>query len=272
MTDQLEMCRQLAALHQGDAPFIIPNPWDAGSARLLESLGFKALATTSAGFAFTLGQLDGSPDLDAKLMHCEALAAATAVPVSVDFEDGYAETEAGLVENLNRLIATGVAGCSIEDFSRERRTLLEPAAAAERIAAARQVIDAAGLPFQLTARAENLLRGVNDLEDTIGRLKAFEAAGADVLYAPGVRTLEDLSMVTGELARPFNVLVPFFPGASVEDLAAHGARRISLGAALTWVSLKPVLDASNEMLERGTFSFMSDARVGAEVQERLAEG
>lgn len=271
MTDQLDKCRQLAALHTADEAFIIPNPWDAGSARLLESLGFKALATTSAGFAFTLGALDGAPDLNAKLHHCESLAAATSVPVSVDFEDGYAETEAELRANVERLIATGVAGCSIEDFSRERKVLLDPAAAADRIAAARQVIDESGLPFQLTARAENLLRGVDDLEDTIARLKSYEAAGADVLYAPGVRTLEDLSTVTGELNRPFNVLVVFFPGASVGDLAAHGARRISLGAALTWVSLKPVLEASAEMLEKGTFSFLADASVGAEVQKRLAE-
>lgn len=271
MTDQLDKCRQLATLHQADEPFIIPNPWDAGSARLLESLGFKALATTSAGFAFTLGQLDGSPGLDAKLHHCETLAAATAVPVSVDFEDGYAGSEAELVANLGRLIATGVAGCSIEDFGRERKTLLDASAAADRIAAAREVIDASGLPFQLTARAENLLRGVDDLEDTIARLKSYETAGADVLYAPGIRTLEDLATVTGELRRPFNVLVAFFPGASVDDLAAHGARRISLGAALTWVSLKPVLEASAEMLERGTFSFLADAAVGPDVQRRLAD-
>ncbi len=272
MTDQLDRCRQLAALHASGDPFIIPNPWDAGSARLLESLGFRALATTSAGFAFTLGELDGSPDLDAKLRHCESLAAATTIPVSVDFEDGYAETDSGMIGNLQRLIATGVAGCSIEDFSRTRKTLLDQAAAADRIAAVRQVIDASGLPFQLTARAENLLRGVNDLDDTIARLKAYEAAGADVLYAPGVRRLEDLSALTAELSRPFNVLVPFLPGATVRDLAAHGAGRISLGAALTWVTLKPLLEAGAEMLERGTFSFLADAQAGAEVQRRLSEG
>jgi 2-methylisocitrate lyase-like PEP mutase family enzyme len=269
MSGQLEKCEVLAGLHDGTDAFVIPNPWDIGSAKLLQGLGFKALATTSSGFAFTLGQLDGAVALDEKLSHCTLLASETTVPVSADFEDGYSESAAGLEENLERLIATGVAGCSIEDFSRARKVLLDRNEAIDRLSAAREVIAASGLPFQLTARAENLLRGIDDLDDTIARLKAYAAAGADVLYAPGVRTLENLRLITAELDKPFNVLVPFLPQASVADLAAHGARRISLGGALTWASLKPILDASTEMLEQGTFSFLASAGVGPEVQKYL---
>lgn len=271
MPNQLQKCQRFAELHAGRAPFIIPNPWDAGSARLLEGLGFQALATTSAGFAYSLGKLDGSPSLADKLEHCKALAEATSIPINVDFEDGYADAPDAVARNVKALISTGVAGCSIEDYSRENRVLFGFEQAVERIEAASEAIVESGLPIQLTARAENLLRGVEDLEDTIRRLKAYEAAGADVLYAPGIKNLVDLRSVTAELAKPFNLLVPFLPGATVAELAAHGAHRISLGAALTWVSLKPVLDASKEMLEEGTFSFLAAAASGGVVQRLLAE-
>lgn len=270
MPSQLEKCERLAELHTGHEPFIIPNPWDTGSARLLEGLGFQALATTSAGFAYTLGSLDGSPTLEDKLQHCEAMAAATSIPINVDFEDGYADDPAAVARNVSSLISTGIAGCSIEDFSRDQRVIFDRDHAVERIEAAARTISGSGLPVQLTARAENLLRGVIDLEDTIRRLQAYAKAGADVLYAPGIKSLDDLRTVTGELDKPFNVLVPFLTGATVAELGAHGARRISLGAALTWVSLKPILDAAKEMLEEGSFRFLAAARSGGEVQRLLS--
>lgn len=270
MPSQADKCQRLAELHSGSVPFIIPNPWDAGSAKLLESLGFQALATTSAGFAYSLAVLDGAPSLEAKLEHCQAMAEVTAVPISVDFEDGYAGNADELAGNVERLIGTGVAGCSIEDFSRADKSIYDLGEAEDRVRSAVEAIGRAGLPFQLTARAENLLRGVNDLDDTILRLKTYEAAGADVLYAPGIKTLEELKTVTDELEKPFNVLVPFLPGSTVDELASHGAHRISLGAALTWVSLKPVLEASKEMLDHGTFTFLSAAAAGSEVQRLLA--
>ena len=193
------------------------------------------------------------------------------MPINVDFENGYAENQQELVHNVDALVATGVAGCSIEDYSREKKSLYGFNEAVDRIQLVVEALSRSDLPIQLTARAENLLRGVNDLDDTILRLKAFEAAGAHVLYAPGIRTLEQLKLVTGELNRPFNVLVPFMPGTTVEELASHGARRISLGAALTYVSLKPVLEASKEMLEKGSFGFLADAAAGGEIQDLLTQ-
>lgn len=271
MTSQSEKCDRFAALHSEPGAFIIPNPWDAGSAKILQSLGFKALATTSAGFAYALGRTDGKPTLEDKLAHCRALAAATDVPVNADFEDGFADDPATVAANVSRLIETGVAGGSIEDFSRSTRTLFSRSQAVERLHAAAEVVAKSGLAFQLTARAENLLRGVNDLDDTIERLQAYQAAGADVLYAPGIRTLQDLHRVTGAISRPFNVLGVFMPDASVQDFAAAGAKRISVGGALTWAAVKPLLDAGREMLDQGTFGWIRNTASGSEVS-RLLQG
>lgn len=265
MPTQREKCERFKALHAQSGAFIIPNPWDAGSAKILQSLGFSALATTSAGFAYTLARSDGQPTLEEKLAHCESITNATDIPVNADFEDGFADKPEAVAANLTRLIETGVAGGSIEDFSRTSKTLFGFNQSVERIQAAAEAVRRSGLPFQLTARAENLLRGVNDLDDTIARLQAYQSAGADVLYAPGIRSLEDLKSVTSSLDKPFNVLGVFIPKASLQDFAAAGAKRVSLGGALTWAAVKPLLDASREMLEQGTFDWLRNAVPGAEV-------
>ena len=178
MTSQAEKCARLAALHTGTETFVIPNPWDIGSAKLLQGLGFAALATTSAGFAYTLGRADGEVTLAEKLAHCAALAHATTIPVSADFENGFADDPDDVATNVLALAATGVAGCSIEDYARDSHTLYPFEQAVERVQAAAAAVASLDVEFQLTARAENLLRGVDDLDATIARLRAFEAAGA----------------------------------------------------------------------------------------------
>ncbi len=258
MPTQAEKCRQFAALHQQSECFIIPNPWDVGSALLMQGLGFKALATTSSGFAYTLGKADGKPSLQEKLDHCRAIAAATAIPVSADFEDGYAAAPEQVAENVAAMIATGVAGCSIEDFDRKSQSLYELPLAVERIAAAVEVAHAQGFPFTLTARAEHLLRAGRDLDAVINRLQAYEAAGADVLFAPGIDSLDDLSNVTSALNKPFNVLGVMIPGAALDDFAAAGARRVSVGSALTFVAAKPIIESCEAMLQEGAFDWVAN--------------
>lgn len=270
MTSQAEKCARLAALHTGPEIFVIPNPWDTGSARLLQGLGFHALATTSAGFAYTLGRADGEVSLAEKLAHCTALAAATTIPVSADFENGFADDPELVAKNVLALAATGVAGCSIEDYARDSHTLYPFDLAVERIQAATEALASLDVEFQLTARAENLLRGVDDLDDTIARLAAFEAAGAHVLYAPGLKTLAQLGEVTGALTRPVNVLAPMFRDASVEDFARAGAQRISLGSALAWAAVNPLLKGATEMQEHGTFAWLGDITNAKTVNELLS--
>ena len=248
---------------------MIPNPWDVGSARLLQGLGFKALATTSAGFAFTLAKTDGEVTLEEKLAHCSQLAGATSIPVNADFENGFADDPETVTENVLRVARTGVAGCSIEDFSRDSHAIYDFDLAVERVQAAAEALSTLDMPFQLTARAENLLRGIDDLDDTVKRLKAYEAAGADVLYAPAIASLDDLQRVTRELGKPFNVLAVFLPGATRDELAHAGAKRISVGSALAWAALRPVIEGSKEMLEQGTFCWTSAMTSGAEVKKYL---
>jgi len=269
MPSQEEKCIHFEQLHQADEAFIIPNPWDAGSARLLEGIGFKALATTSAGLAYTLGRSDGEVSLEEKLKHCATLATATSIPINADFENGFADDPESVAKNLLKLAETGVAGCSIEDFSRDAHTLYDFNHAIERVQAAVEAVATLSFPFQLTARAENLLRGVDDIDDTISRLQAFESAGANVLYAPGITQLDHLKKITGEITKPFNVLAPFFPKTSVADFAKAGAQRISVGGALTYASINPILLAGKEMLEQGTFDWVSTMASGKEVQMLL---
>jgi 2-methylisocitrate lyase-like PEP mutase family enzyme len=259
-------CEEFEKLHQQKDAFLIPNPWDTGSARILQGLGFKALATTSAGLAYTLGRADGEVTLDEKLVHCTSLAENTQIPINVDFENGFADAPEEVANNVLKLIATGVAGCSVEDFSRDDLQLYDFNLAVERVQAAVEVVNNLDMPFQLTARAENLLRGVNDIDDTIKRLQAFEAAGANVLYAPGINSLEQLRQVTSELNRPFNVLAPFFRGVTVDEFSEAGAQRISVGAALNRVSISPLLKAGKEMLSQGTFSWTGEMASGVEVE------
>jgi 2-methylisocitrate lyase-like PEP mutase family enzyme len=257
MTSHRDKCETFAALHRREGAFLIPNPFDTGSARVLQALGFPALATTSAGFAQTLGRVDGQVRLDEKLAHCRALAEATDIPINVDFEDGYARTPEEVHRNVTRLAATGVAGCSIEDYDREAQRMIGIDAAVERLQAAAAAVAAMDVPFMLTARAEVLLRRAGDLDETIRRLQAYERAGADVLYAPALKTLEELQQVAAEVTRPINALGVMFRGATVAELADAGAKRISVGSALADLSMGPVIAAGRELLERGTFGWLA---------------
>ena len=254
MTDFLE-------LHQREGrPLLLPNPWDVGSARLLESLGFEALATTSSGFAATLGRLDYGITREEALEHAAAIAAAVDAPVSADLENGFGDSPEDVAETIRRATEAGLAGGSIEDSTgRDEEPVYTLEAAAERIVAA---VEAADGRFVLTARAENYLYGRDDLADTIARLQAFEAAGADVLYAPGLTKLEDIREVVRSVGKPVNVLaLPDAPG--VAELAEAGVRRISVGGTFAFVALGAVVDAAQELLEKGTYGFSAQAQRGA---------
>lgn len=267
MTSHAAKCEAFAALHQREGAFLIPNPFDTGSARVLQALGFPALATTSAGFAQTLGRADGQVRLEEKFAHCRALAEATEIPINVDFEDGYAATPEQVATNVRKIAGTGVAGCSIEDFDRESQQLIEFDVAVERVQSAAEAVASLDLPFMLTARAENLLRGVGDLDETIRRLQAFERAGADVLYAPALKTLDELQQVAAEVSKPINALGVMFRGATVAELADAGAKRISVGSALAALSMGPVIAAGKELLEQGTFDWL--AGIPADLRQLL---
>jgi 2-methylisocitrate lyase-like PEP mutase family enzyme len=243
---QAEKGRTFQALHEGE-PFVIPNPWDAGSARMLAALGFEALATTSGGFAFTLGRLDGEATLDEVVAHVEALAAATALPVSVDLENGYGSEPEAAVLAIERVAEAGAVGGSIEDWDPREQRLYDAGHAAERVAAAVEAARRQPFPFTLTARAENHLRGNDDLDDTIARLQAFEAAGADVLYAPWLRTTDEIASVCAAVSRPVNVLAA--PGLSFSEIAEAGATRVSVGSRLTWVAVEAAATAARELLD-----------------------
>lgn len=264
MVAQHDKAQRFCELHRRDGAFLIPNPWDVGSARLLEGLGFEALATTSAGLAQTLGRLDGRVALEEVLDHVRDLCAATGVPVSVDFEHGYGERPGDVAASLIRLAGTGAVGASIEDF--DGNTIYGRDEAVDRVGAAARAVSGLGFPFTLTARAENLLRGVDDLEDTVARLQAYQAAGADVVYAPGLTTLDQVKTVCSAVECPVNVLAPIVAGATLGDLAAAGARRVSVGGALALLSLSPVVEAGREMLEQGRFDWLSRVATGAEAR------
>lgn len=254
MTRWMEKAERFRALHQGQEPFVMPNPWDAGSARLLAGLGFPALATTSSGFALSLGRLDGSVSLDEKLAHCRALVDATDLPLSADLENGYADSPEEVANTIRAVAETGVAGGSIEDHTRDpKRPIYDFDLAVERVHAAAEAAHALDRPFTLTARAENHLWGSTDLDDTIRRLKAFEAAGADVLYAPGLTSLDAVRQVVASVDRPVNVLAPPLRDVSVEQLAAAGVIRISVGGALAQAAMGTLVTAGRAMRERGRF-------------------
>ena len=238
------------ALHAGE-PFVIPNPWDAGSAMVLEKLGFKALATTSSGFAFTLGRRDGDVTLDEVIAHTAALAGVTNVPVSVDLENGYGADPDDAARAVAAAAAAGAAGGSIEDFD-PNRGIYDVGHAAERVAAA---AEAAG-ELVLTARAENHIRGNPDLDDTIARLQAYERAGADVLYAPGLATPEEIRAVCDSVSKPVNVLAR--PNLTFDEIVAAGAQRVSVGGALTWVAVAGLVSAAERIRDSGDFSVLAE--------------
>ncbi len=262
MTGQAEKAAQFLALHSGEEPLLQPNPWDQGSAKLLTSLGFRALATTSSGFAATLGRLDGSVSREEALAHAASIVGATDLPVSADLENGFADEPADVADTVRLALDAGLAGCSIEDFSgREDAPIYAIGPATERIAAAVEVAHAGPVHLVLTARAENYLHGHQDLGDTIARLQAYQEAGADVLFAPGVSQLEDIRQLVAAVERPINVLA--LSGApTVAELAAVGVSRVSVGGAFAFAALGAVVDAANELKAQGTYGFWKRASVG----------
>jgi 2-methylisocitrate lyase-like PEP mutase family enzyme len=245
--------------------FVIPNPWDIGTAKLLESAGFKALATTSAGYAFSRGLPDGGVGFEAMIHHCRELAGAVAVPVSADLEKGKGDSPESAGETIFAAEAAGLSGCSIEDHTGDPgQPIYEFSQAVERVAAAAEAARALKHDFVFTARAENFLWNRPDLDDTIKRLQAFESAGADVLYAPGLTDIEAVRILCSSVSKPVNVLV--VPGFTVANLAEAGAKRISLGSKLTTYAFGMLQKASREMLEEGTFDFSRDAMPFAKLQ------
>lgn len=249
--NQHEKGERFRALHAGD-PFVIPNPWDIGAARVLEGLGFPALATTSSGFAFTLGRRDGGATLDELVAHVGAMAAATDVPLAVDLEHGHGPTAADAARAIERIAEAGAVGGSIEDWDPDNGVLYDREEAAERVAAAAGTAHGLGFPFLLAGRAENFLHGNPDLDDTIARLQAYAHAGADVLYAPGLTTVDQIRAVCEAVGKPVNVLAR--PNLRRDDIFAAGAQRISVGGALTWVATSAALDAATRIRDDGDFS------------------
>jgi 2-methylisocitrate lyase-like PEP mutase family enzyme len=268
---QTEKALAFRALHGRPGAFVIPNPWDAGSARVLAALGYEALATTSAGYAFSLGMRDGSLDRAATLANARAIVEATDLPVSADLENCFAHDPKAAAETLRLASAVGLAGGSIEDATGDpAQPIYDFALAVERVAAAVETVRSLPVPFVLTARAENFLHGRPDLDDTIRRLQAFEKAGAEVLYAPGLTKLDQIRTLCGSVSRPVNVVAglagsPF----TVAELAAAGVKRISLGSTLARVALGALVRAGREMRENGTFSFVSGAVPFAEATGQM---
>jgi 2-methylisocitrate lyase-like PEP mutase family enzyme len=266
---QAEKGRIFRALHGREGAFIIPNPYDAGTARLLEHLGFEALATTSAGFAFSIGQLDNTVGRDRMLVHVEAIASATELPVSADLEHGYGHDPETVAKTVLRAAAAGLVGCSIEDDSqRKHDRLYELAHAVDRVRAAAEVAHSLPFPFTLTARAENFIAGHPDLADTIRRLQAYQEAGADVLFAPGLANRDDITAVVRAVDRPVNVVMGL-QGVhfSLEELAGMGVKRVSVGSSLTRAALGGFIRAAREMRERGTFTYVDDAATSREIAD-----
>jgi 2-methylisocitrate lyase-like PEP mutase family enzyme len=261
MRTQVEKAETFRALHHRNHAFIIPNPWDVGTARLLETLGFEALATTSAGFAFSIGRPDGAVGRERMLAHAAEIVAATALPVSADLENCYADNPDGAADTVRLAAKAGLAGCSIEDVSEGRgKAPYDLSLATERVRAAAEAAHSMPFPFTLTARAENFIVGRPDLRDTIARLQAFQEAGADVLYAPGLKTREEIVAVVRSVDRPVNVIMGL-QGVQLhlDELSEMGVKRISVGSALSRAALSTFYRAALEMKERKTFTFAEDA-------------
>ncbi len=247
---QQEKAARFRALHEGEA-FLIPNPWDAGSAKVLAGLGFEAFATTSSGHALTLGRRDGNVALDELVEHVEAIDRATGLPVSVDLENGFGLAPEDAANAIDRAAEAGAVGGSIEDYDPSGEIYAFDHAV-ERVDAACEAAAGLDFPFTLTARAENHIRGNPDLDDTIARLQAFESAGADVLYAPGLRSEDEIRAVCDAVSKPVNVLAR--PGLSMSEIVTAGAQRISVGGSLAWVAIEAMADAAEQMRDEGDFS------------------
>ena len=261
MKTPAEKAARFRALHERPGAFVIPNPWDAGTARLLASLGFEALATTSLGLANSLGRVDGTNAVSRTevIENCRVIAAATGLPVNADLENGYADEPSAAAEMIRLAAEAGISGGSIEDATGDpARPIYDFDLAVERVHAAVEVARALPVPFMLTARAENLLHG-RDLDDTIRRLQAFERVGADVLYAPGVRDLAAIRAVVSAVGKPVNVVMSAAdPDLTAAQLAEAGVKRISVGGALSRLALAAFLRGAREMADRGGFTWMRD--------------
>lgn len=269
---QAEKGHVFRSLHERKEAFIIPNPWDVGTAKLLAHFGFEALATTSAGYAFSLGRRDGSLTREEALAGTAAIVSATSLPVSADLEKGFGDRPEEAAETIRLAAAAGVVGGSIEDSTgRSNDPIFGLEESAERVRAAVEAARSLPFPFTLTARAENYLHGRPDLADTIRRLQAYQEAGADVLYAPGLATKDDIAAVVSSVDRPVNVVMGL-QGVqlSVADLSALGVRRISVGGALCRTALGAFMRAAQEMREHGTFTFAKDAASGRELNSLFA--
>jgi 2-methylisocitrate lyase-like PEP mutase family enzyme len=267
-TTQTDKARQFLDLHRPGSPLLLPNPWDQGSAKLLASLGFQALATTSSGFAATLGRLDGSVIMDEALAHAVAIVEATELPVSADLENCFADDPAGVARTVALAAETGLAGCSLEDFSgSDAEPIYDIGLAAERVSAAVEAAHSGPVRLVLTARADNYLHGRPDLADTIARLQAYQAAGADVLYAPGLTRLEDIRQVVKAVDRPVNVLA--IRGApAVSELAEAGVSRVSVGGAFAYAALGALVEAATELRDKGTYDYLARSAVGRQAVAR----
>ncbi len=259
MLNQSEKGKIFRALHHQNSAFIIPNPWDIGTARLLAHLGFEALATTSAGYAFSVGKQDNTIGRDEMMKHVTEIVSATDLPVSADLENGFGDDVDTVVETIRMAVSAGLAGASIEDMT-SHHTIYELEHAADRIRAASSVVKKLPFTFTLTARAENYLVGHPDLNDTIKRLQVYQEAGADVLYAPGLKSKEEIAAVVRSVDRPINVVMGL-QGVqlSVGELSEIGVKRISVGSALSRAALGAFMRAAQEMKTQGTFGFANDA-------------
>jgi methylisocitrate lyase len=271
MTRLSDRCRAFQQLHERGC-FIIPNPWDIGSARVLEQLGFKALATTSAGFAWSRGHADNRVTVDMVLAHLRAMSEAVEVPINADFEGGFAIAPEAVAAHVSQATTTGISGLSIEDSTGDSaQPLFEFGLAVERIRAARQAIDASGTGVLLTARSEGFIAGRPDIAETVRRLAAFAEAGADCLYAPGIKTMADIrAVVTAVAPKPVNVLVSS-DFTTLSELADAGVRRVSVGGALARTAWTGFLHAAREMASHGTFSALAQVVPGAELNQLFRE-
>jgi len=264
---QAEKGRAFRALHERDRAFIIPNPWDIGSAKILAHEGFEALASTSMGYAFSIGKCDGAVGRNDMIAHVAQIASATDLPVSADLENGFGDAPEFAAETIRLAAAAGVVGGSIEDSSgRAEDPIYDKSFAVDRVRAAVAAARSLPFPFTLTARAENYLHGRPDLKDTIARLQAYQDAGADVLYAPGLQTKDDIRAVVSSVDRPVNVLMGL-QGVilTLDELSALGVRRISLGSTLARTALGAFVRAAREMRDQGTFTFAKDAAPSREI-------
>jgi len=257
-TSQSDKAARFRALHRGPGAFLIPNPWDAGSARALAGLGFQALATSSGACAGTLGRRDGKVTREEALAHARAIVMATDLPVSADLEKGFGDAPAAAAETIRLAAGVGLVGGSIEDATGDKdQPLYDLEHATERVAAACEAARRLDFPFLVTARAENVIRGNTDLDDTILRLQAYEQAGAEVLYAPGLRTTDEIRSVCNAITKPVNVLAR--PNLSLREIADAGARRISVGGRLTWVAVNALVDAATAIRDHGDFSSLDSS-------------